>query len=157
MTKKRTDAPTRPLKAGSVPDALIAFESLGIGKLPTVIGRGLSDYTVLYTELEPMTSARVVEAREQLVAAERTQAADDAEAVSKVARKGVAGFADLVDIIRGEDSVAVAQAEVALAERTHKAVAASTKGTMVYTSTPSPEVVSERRCSTLSGRPTPVS
>lgn len=129
------DGPTRRLKTGSIPADLVAFESLGIGKLPPVIARALNSYVYGWTEIQPITSARLAHTEKALVAVAKEQREADALSISAILSRGPEGFSGLVTALDSVDLVAQAEANHNLARRIAAATIAANKGQFVYIST----------------------
>lgn len=141
MTKTKTeqafeadydDGPTKRLKTGSVAADLVAYESLGLGKLPPVMSRALDNFVLGHTEWSPTANARLAHTAAVLKSATKEQRTADAQAVSNLLAKGPDAFAKLGTALDSVDIVAQAETAHSYAHRTANAVNIATKGQQLY-------------------------
>ena len=128
--QERYDGAPRRIKDGSIVADLIAFESLGIGKLPKAIAKPLDGYVLAYTDWLPSVKARAATTLTALERAPRQQVEADALAASDVLATG--NFGDLAGAVSGIDLVAKATAEHAAAQRLYRAVQTAQDGQLRY-------------------------
>ncbi len=133
--REERGAATRSLpKRGMASDLVEAESLLGI-TLPSPIRNALSDYTVLYTEMEGPAVERLGAARESVNSAAADRRGADALAIADAVRKdGIESFVALSTIIEKPetDLVAIAARDLELAERTHLGIVTAGKGLLSY-------------------------